>query len=300
MGFVTYEPEASGGDALKPTRLARHLGLSVDTVRERIARMEAEGVIRGYQAYPNFRHLGLLSAAYFFRLSDESRRARTEADLDAIEGLISVTWFLGRDLCVDLSYRSEADRERKLRLVTSLTGDPEPSEFFSRQHAPVARELTNLDWRILRALRGRARHPLPSIADEIGVGYRTVKRHYDRMVEEGSLVNVPLVDPGHGGGLVPVAFLVFLDPDASAKVLSDVTRVFDETMVFGTVPASNHLGNFDVLAFVPSVGAAEEMRRRAAALPGVARIEALPLAGAEDYTHWLDDAIEERIRATGG
>lgn len=299
MGPVSYQP-AVGPDALRTGRLARALGLAPETVRERVARMEAEGVIRGYQVYPNFRHLGLESAAYFFRMTDETRRARTEKDLAAMDGLLSVTWFLGRDMCVDLVYKGPGDLARKLKLMGSMTGDEEPAAFFARQPPAVARPLTNLDWRILRALRGRARHPLPAIAEELGVGYRTVKRHYDRMAREGSFVSVPLVDPASAGGLIPVAFLVFLHSPGDAAALAGVRKLFEDSMMFGDVPGHPRLGNFDLLAFVPSTARAEELRRAAGALPGVARVEALPLAGGSDHADWLDEAIEERIRATGG
>lgn len=204
---------------------------------------------------------------------------------------------IGEAACVDMAYRSAHELASKLRLVAEFTGDAAPIRFYERAMPRVDRTLTALDWRILRALRGRARRPLAEVADELGVTLKTVRRHYDRMAQEGSFFVVPMLDPGAARGLVLFELLVYTGADAAASTSKDVLAALEDHYVYHYVPASRSLGNFDVLLFADSMGAVETLRQRTRALPGVARVDALVFQGWRDYSGWLDARIEETAAA---
>ena len=297
MGFRPYGPRAMAVDHLKASYIAAQIGVEPETVKARLARMETAGFIRFYQVYPNFRHLGLDATAFLFRIPDEDRKASAIARIEPIDGLLEVHNFLGPEMCVDLSHRNPTDLSKKLRLLAEFTGDAAPVRFYERHMPTVDSTLTPLDWRILKALRYRARRPIAEIAQETGVGVRTVRRRLDRMTAEGSLFIVPAVDPGRAPGVLLYELLFYTTPDADASALRRVLGACEERYLYHYVPASQALGNFDVLLFAESTGEIEETRRRCRDIAGVAKVSALVFRGWTEYTDWIDAAIDERIRA---
>jgi len=297
MGFRPYGSRPQNPEAFKPSYLAKRTGVEPETVKARLARMEASGFIRFYQVYPNFRHFGLQGSAYLFRVPDDDRKAEAIQKVEPIDGLVEIHNFLGPEMCVDLSHRGPDDLSRKLRLLAEFTGDAAPTRFYERQMPSVGRALTPLDWRILKALRYKGRRPLAEVADEVGVSPRTVRRRYDRMAAEGSFFIVPAIDPGKAPGILLYELLFYLSPDATESVPGQVLRMLDERYVYHYVPSSKALGNFDVLLYAESAGEIEEVRQKVRSLSGVAKVTALVFRAWREYTEWIDAAIEERMRA---
>lgn len=299
MGVDPYARPPQGPDALKPGAIAKAIGVTPETVRERVQRMEASGLIAGYQAYPNLRHLGLEAGSYLFDLGDEHRRTRVVPALAPVDGILAVHSFMGPEVCVDLSFATPAERSRRLQVLSQLTGDANPTGFVDLVQPAVRRPLTNLDWRIVRALRGRARRSLVEVAEEVGVGYRTVKRHHDRLCGEGSLYLVPMLDPGKEAGLIPFWLLFFLRPDAPRDTPAMARERFGERQLQGMVPTHPRMGNFGFLLVAETPAQVEQFRRDAAAFPGVERASAMVPVDLRDCSGGIDDLIDARIRATG-
>ncbi|HVL88425.1 MAG TPA: Lrp/AsnC family transcriptional regulator [Candidatus Thermoplasmatota archaeon] len=297
MGPFPYAPRANGSDALRPARIAREVGLSPETVRDRIARMEGTGVIAGYEIVPNLRHLGLSADAFLIRPPDEPHRERLRNSLGLVEGLLEVTYFLGTEACVDLSFQTPGQRATRLRALAEASGDPSPLPFLGWRMPAVERSLSHLDWRIVRALRGRAKRSLVEVAEELGVGYRTVKRHYDRMAEEGSFFVKPLLNPAAEPGVVPFVLLFFFEDPADRQAPGRILRALDEHVVFAHPPASLQAGNFDVLVFASSAMDVERLRQKGAAVPGVTRVQALVLTDVDSRMDWIDELLDAKLAA---
>lgn len=296
MGPVAYGLCEGGIDSVRPARIARALGVTPETVRDRVARMEQAGVIAGYEIVPNLRHLGLEATAYLLRPPDESRRNDIRRSLEHVEGLLEVTYFLTPELCVDLAFQTPGQRDRRIRTLAEAAGDPAPVPFMGWAMPAVERQLTPLDWRIIKALRGDAKRSLVEVAEELGVGYRTVKRHYDRMAEERSFFVKPKLDPGAEAGLVPFGLLVFFAPDAPADTSKRVLKELDDHMLFGQAPLSPQFGHLSATLFADSARKVDELRQKAERQPGVARAQALVLTEVQPKMDWLDELIEATSR----
>ena len=276
----------------RPTTIARKIGSTPETVKERLQRMEDSGVIRGYQAYPNPAHLGLSATVYVFENEDPDFKAKAREAVGSMDGLLHVWDLIGPLLGVEVAYRSPAELARRLKLLSLHTGDPEPRRIHDYEFPPVGQPPSPLDWRIIGALRGNARRPITEVADAIGAGYRTVKRRFDRLSADGSLILVPVLDLGRVPGLIPVDLFVYLEQGDDEATVRQILKTFDDRVALSILARdSNHL---HVAVFAESLGEAEELRAQASAMPGVERVSALFFRSVSEHTAWLDDEIASR------
>lgn len=297
MGIRPYGPRPQDIAAGEEAAIAKRLAIDLKTVKSRVARMEESGFLSGYQVVPNLGLLRLKATAYLYRIPDADGKAAALARVALVDGLLEVHDFLGTAACIDVTYASPHELASKVRLVSEFMRDPAPVRFYERHLPAVARDIGSLDWRLIQALRRRARRPLAEVADELGVTLKTVRRRFDRLAEEGSIFVAPMLDPSRASGLVLFELLVYTSPNAPTSTLGDVLRALDDNHVYHYVPASAALGNFDVLLFAQSVAQVEELRKRAKDVSGVARVDALLFQGWSDYSQWLDARIAERSAA---
>ncbi|HLE47025.1 MAG TPA: Lrp/AsnC family transcriptional regulator [Candidatus Thermoplasmatota archaeon] len=294
MGIRPYDRRAKPPEALKPSNIAGAVDASVVTVKERIARMEDVGVIAGYQIFPNLRHLDLGARGYFLRIRTEDGKRNAVDAMAGLAGLIELHDFLGDGVCADFAFQGPDELAEKLAFLSEKSGDASPRRFYDRHMPVVKRRLSALDWRILRALRGRARRPLAEVAEAVGVSGRTVKRRYAMMAREGSFFVVPLLNPAKAEGLILFELLFYLRDPASTATTNAILRAFDEHRVYTYRPASPELGTLDMLLFAKSSEEVERLRRQGGAIPGVAKAEAWLFQGFFDHSAWIDDAIDIR------
>ncbi|HVM45801.1 MAG TPA: Lrp/AsnC family transcriptional regulator [Candidatus Thermoplasmatota archaeon] len=299
MGLQPFQGGARPPDRLRPSRIARELGVSADTVTARIERMQDEGVIRGFEVYPNFGHLGVTATTYHFLVGDRRAKARRLEDVRNVEGVVGIFDFVGSAVCVDLAYRHPRELERKVELVARLLGAQTlPHACFDYAPPPVARPLAGLDWRIVRALRGRARRSPEEVAAELGVSARTIRRRVERMLADGSIDIVPDVATARMSGYVIFEVLITLrgavgDPHALPAPLA---RVFEGALYSAwPVPGRAARPCLTLMLAARSVAELDDMRRAAEALPEVDDVEVLIPAGRFGRSEWIDEAIEARI-----
>lgn len=282
--------------SIKPPVVAKAVGVTLETVKDRLARMERTGLLRGYQVWPNLRHLGLDATAFLFQVRDPARKAAVLRDGAGVEGLLDIHDFVGPAMCIEVSHAGAAGLQRRLGRLAEVTGDASPVPIYGLEMAPVSRPLTNLDWRILRAYRRDARRPPEEVAAQVGVSAKTVRRHFDRMAEEGSLFVVPTFDLGRAEGLLLFALLFRTAPGRDA--IPAIRRAFEHRSVHTYQPTGGILANFDALMFARSAAEMEALRREALALPEVMDASAHVFAGFADHSGWIDEALEAQVKIT--
>lgn len=297
MGIRPYGARPKNPDALKPGHIAQEVGAATNTVKARIARMEDAGLIAGYRLMPNLRHLGLSGAAYYFAAPPDANKKDAMASIEDVEGGLELHDFLGGGFCVDFTYDTEATLDARLQALVAITHEPHPVKFYERDMPRVQRELTGLDWRILRALRSNPTRSLDEVAAELGVTGRTVRRRYARMASEGSFFCVPLIDGSKAEGLFLFELLLYLDPDSFTAAAAAVRKNFQDSQVYAYVPSSPELGHLDLLLFARNTSEVERLRAEAEAIDGVAQADAWLFRGLYDHSAWMDAAIDARIQA---
>lgn len=296
MGIRPYERTPKPLDALQPARIARVTGFSVNTVKDRITRMTELGVIAGYQAVPNLRHLGLQGEAYHLRFANDAAKDEAMPRILAVKGLLELHDFLGQGACADFVFKDAAELKRTLAALSTGAQDGPPRHFYDREMPEVKRALTPLDWRIVQALRANPRAMPADLAPAVGVSARTVKRHLTRMAKEGSLFLVPMIDPSKADGLFLFELLVYLREGTGPRPMAALRAAFNAEHVYAYVPASAELGNFDMLLFARTSAEVEALRRRAEQVDGVVRAEAWLFRAFMGFPTWLDQAIEKAAR----
>ncbi|MBI4393275.1 MAG: Lrp/AsnC family transcriptional regulator [Euryarchaeota archaeon] len=291
MGFQPYTPELPPADAVRPSRLARRVGLGVKATKDRIARMESAGVIAGYSAYPNLRHFPLQWRSFHFRVPEERKAAFVKA-IEPLDGVTGCFQFLGRDVCVDLFFQDDAERDRRLRALSGAAGSS-PWEFYDNYRPPAKRPLSPLDWRIVKALRHDAKKPLSAVAKELRVTPRTVRNRFERMIADGSLWIVPNVDFSKIAGFVAFGLLVYLRPDPP-NAAKAARSAIEPSLIHAWVPPSKELGSFVYFLRARTTGDVDSIAARVRALAGVERVELLIPAARTMSLSWLDEAIDRR------
>jgi DNA-binding Lrp family transcriptional regulator len=73
------------------------------------------------------------------------------------------------------------------------------------------RELSSLDFKIIASLKDNARRPISDIAKVVGVTPKTVRRHLEAMISEGSLALTAPMDSQAGGDLFLITHVILKD-----------------------------------------------------------------------------------------
>jgi DNA-binding Lrp family transcriptional regulator len=297
MGVQPYGPIPRPPACLAPRAVGKALGLSPEAVRDRIQRMEQGGVLCGYEVFPNVRHLGLTSSLLLLRFADEAQADAAAQRIEALEGLTATYSFMGPLLGVDLAHRGSTDFERKVRLLKALAPEAQVEKFMDVPMPPVKRALTNLDWRIVQALRGDALKAHREVAAQVGVSARTVKRHFDRMAKEGSFFVIPMVDPSAVPGLILFELVLHFEPAQGGKAWGEVQALLDANMVCMDRPSEPQATWLAAGLYAQGIGEVDRLRKAAAAVPGVQRAEPFILRASTEDAAWLDEAIATQVEA---
>jgi DNA-binding Lrp family transcriptional regulator len=297
MGIQPYAAEPRDPANLRPGPLSKQLGVTKKTVAERIARMEQDKLIGGYELYPNFRHLGYDATCYYLDLDDEDVATQVFETLKSERGFGSIYTFVGGPMCAMVAYRSPAEQAAQLQTLVKVAGEDRAQKFYDLAMPQVVRPLSRLDWRILQALRGTATKPLSEVARELKVSARTVKRRFERMGAEGSFLITPMLDPSVAEGLMMFALVFYLTPDAGPKAFNAARKAFDGHAVAVDFAANPGMGSFALMVFARSMAEAKGLEKKARALPGVARVRPFFFTAAAENFDWVDEAIAERLKA---
>lgn len=191
----------SGEPRMHARELAKNLGVSRQTVQQRMKVLKRNGVLKAINAVISTYYLDVVHVSIFGR-SSTSSISETLSRLGTSEFTRSVIVTGGNFLYVQGVLRSVAELNRYLEFVKRSAEISAPTVGISppydddvmppsvadggkRKH--MYRELTDLDLRIIASLKGDVRRPTADIAYSLGVTSKTVRRHLEDMISEGLL-----------------------------------------------------------------------------------------------------------------
>ena len=297
MGVQPFADWPRDIDHLRPSHFAKKLGMSVEAAKARVRRMEKEGIILGYELYPNFSHLGYMCVGYLFRLGKPAT-SRTMEDLAAVDGLGIIERYLGSAMGIDVFEKSTAAMDRRVELVSRLLGASAHSRYASYPSAPVGRSPSRLDWRIMLALRGRATRPLSEVAEELRVSPRTVTRRFDRLWAEGSIDTVVRLNTGNVPSLLFANTFVHFKQAPEAAVTQMLHRELDSQWAYCWSPPDKEVANLVMGLVFHSPSHMQETLDRIRAMPNVADAEILLSAQSTTNEAWLTEAMMQAAKSS--
>lgn len=278
--------------------LAKTLKISPRLAKDRVARLEREGFVVGYDVQPNLALLGLKSRTYAFELPTRAdRRARLDA-LPALDGVMGFVDYVSGWLTVTFTFRDEAEHDRRLASVREHLGGIEPLTWFE-PHAPdPGRALTPLEWRILRAIRGDARRPVRDIAQRVGVSTKTVQRRVDRLAAEGAFATfVWLHERFHDEVLLCSLVVRVEDAKAHEAIHALHGRLLADAWARCSAPLLQEGVHYDLVAAPRTPRGLADLIEETARLPGVLDVHG-HLATRTVFTLAWIDAEMDRVAAS--
>lgn len=297
MGILPFG-QPRGLEDLRPGAWARRARVSPKVLRERVVRLREEGVLAGFEAYPNLRHLGLRWTTFHFRIPPGVPKRRVMGDVEAVDGVIAMMNFLGSDLCVDVLHADESDLARRLKVLKALAGAA-PSKWYDNRMPPVRRALERADWRILAALRGRADRSLGDVAAEMHVSEKTVKRRLAAMLARGDADIAPSLDLGRISRVVPFALLYQLPPAHLARASRAILSEHEERYLWAWRPPAATLATFVVVLCATRTQEIEQLREEAEEGSGATTVEAIVPCGGVEAAGWLTRIVANSAPVSG-
>jgi Lrp/AsnC family transcriptional regulator, regulator for asnA, asnC and gidA len=293
--FRPYGPSAGDLSRLNPWVIAKKVGADGATVKLRLDKMKRGGFIHYFQIYPNFRLLGLSAGAYEFDLPDVVEKSAAIEKCALVDGVIEIHNFIGPTICIDFAYLDGRDEGRRLELLRQLTRCGDPEKFYERDMPPVDIELSNVDWRIIKALRYHALNPLSQVARELGLSPKTVRRRFERMTRHGAVIIVPVINPADIPNTVTHTLLLYPTLAQREEVLA---RALGDLGPATFLSRTAGPGNAMLCLAARTISETEENLIKARRIPGMKDAKLLVLKEIREYTQWLDAAIERKIAET--
>lgn len=293
--YRPFGPNAADLSRLNPWVIAKKVGADGNTVKLRLNKMKQSGFIHYFQIYPNFRLFGVKDSAYAFTLPDVLQKQEIIDKCSLVDGVTEVHNFIGPEICIDFAYSDSGEETRRLELFRSLTHCERPERFYERVMPPVEIELSNLDWRIIKALRYHAFKPLSSIAAELGLSAKTVRRRFERMASNNAVIIAPLVNPADIPNTITHVLLLYPTPERWEEVLN---RATEELGASCFLAKSSPPGNAMFCLAARTLAETEENLIRARKIEGMRNVKLLILKEIREFSQWVDSAIERKISET--
>jgi len=218
--------------------IARDLGVDQGTVRSRMRRFQASGILRGW-------YLGVSPGLTGHDLY--SAWLGTEGPVDrsaAIDALLSdpnierVCDYLGPQFSLILFAEKGADLGPAVRRLTSRAGFGVRLLRERLVRVPL-RRLKPTDSSIIACLQTDPWKPYSIVADEVGVSAKTVARRVAAMSEEGLIYLLPSIDLRALTGMIPVELVVqYRHAESKARVNELLVPRLREGLVFSDTSGS--------------------------------------------------------------
>jgi DNA-binding Lrp family transcriptional regulator len=296
VGFRPNGQTSGDLSRLNPWVIAKKVGADGNTVKVRLSKMKSSGFIQYFQIYPNFRLLGVSGTAYLFSIGDVLQKDRIIESCSLVDGVMEIHNFIGPQFCIDFSHQDSRDERRRLELFRSLTSCSSPERFYEWEMPLVEIGLSNLDWRIIKALRYDALRPLSSVAEDLAVTAKTVRRRFERMAQNNAVMIVPVVNPADMPDTITHTLLLYPSPGRHREVLHRAMEEFKDSCFLSYTQSP---GNAMLCLATQTLAGTEDDLIRARKIEGMRDVKLLILKQMREYTQWMDSAIDRKITETG-
>jgi DNA-binding Lrp family transcriptional regulator len=272
-------------------QIARTMGVSPGTVRNRVGQLTRSGVLRGFAVYANLNLLGLRAGSYAVEVSPSLRKSEVLARLARVDGLVFFENFRGSLLGIGIAYAPDQDVGDTLARIDAVAQSPRG--MFSRvNHPPCSVALTQAEWKLVSRLMAGGFRTYGQLARELRTSVRTLKRRLARLDRSAALLSFPQLDYAAITGVVAAGLLVtFREGPAKEGARGRVRQLLDDWTTF--------VGGWEDFEFyrlfLPNVAKATEVGETIRAIPGVGLVRLEFVEGLIDQLHTLKVHVDQHI-----
>jgi len=213
--------------------MAKKLGVSPGTIRNRIEKMYSTGVISGSSVYLNPSLLSLKGGAYAVDVSPNLSKSKVVDKLKSIDGVLFIHNFRGSLVGIQFVYEDEEALKKKLSLIQSVSG-AEKEGIFSRIVLPSCSiSLTDPEWLLISRLSRQPFGSYSQLARELKASARTIRRRLSKLLAARAILSVPTLDYRAISGAVPCDLIVvFTHPATRAEPEKRILQLVADYMVY--------------------------------------------------------------------
>ena len=275
--------------------LSKNLGVTGETVRNRMRKLFETGVLNGVVAQPNPAVLGVKIGAFGMYASPETSRPKLARKLALVDGMQLVATHLDGMIGVVFTHDGGGSLERKLKLMKEIAGGT--GEVFTEVlFPPCDLALKRADWEILAALRPDASKSYGKLAKETGLSAKTVKRRLDRMVSGMAVFSMALHEVRAVVGALEANVVVQYEPGADRSAVDGrIVKELEDNLFYAGVWA-----RYSVYAInVANLDAVEGVERRLGRIPGVREVKGSIIEERLELYDSMDQLIATKLKSSG-
>ena len=201
--------------------LGRLISLSAPAARDRLKRLEAQGILQGFMLTldPNVFHRDEL--VLFFH--DKEFTRREVANALAAPDVAWIGWKLDGGITVGIWPK---DRAQAIDEITAVLSTKPTGQAFTREHRMLVRRLSLIDLTLIDALIDQPRIPMNELIEYTGLSPKTVRKHLERLVETETIFIEPRL-----GALRDSGVLVYQIAVTGRVSVGDVRSIMGEAVL---------------------------------------------------------------------
>jgi len=284
--------------------LADKLKISIQATHRRMQHLKQDGVIHRYISFLSVEYLrtGRVYASGQTEIGDyrEIKRLLKENDmvyvvLVAGENFLNIS-FIPRgmnDLDAIAKYLKDT-----IRIQSPMISIESQVRFggtvLNRRYTGPS-ELSSVDYRIAHALQGDSRKAVEDIANELNLSARTVKRHLDRMIDDGAIEFGLDWNPGYSTGITSLIMVKAKLGADLGKIRNRLNERFGGSLIFTT----SFVNNLDILggySWTPTLMRQKEIVGEIGSMEDVDQTLSTILQDGWVQETWRDRMLRERAR----
>jgi Lrp/AsnC family leucine-responsive transcriptional regulator len=286
----------SANSRIPYAQLAESLHLSVNAVHKRIQLLLETGVIRKFTAKVSLN----ASKAIVVFISGVSSLPSVQDIPEKLKAQGSIYWLAiggGKYLYIGVYLKTINDLAPLLDYIKTEAGIKEPT--VGIMGTPPTSVLTNkpeetlsdLDMRIIQALKDNARKPIADVAEELKVSAKTVRRRLDRMTQH-SLIELSMEWYPDKSNDIMTLIDIHLKSDAKLSVVPMILQKYAPNILFFWTFA-NLPGTVTYAVWTNNMNDLQTLRDHLEKEEGVASIVPNILYTGYIFETWRDDLIQQ-------
>ena len=250
--------------------MAKDLGVDQGTVRKRMKKFQEQRVLKGWYLGVNPGLIGQDVFYAWFEIENEFDKDEAIERLLSLPSLERTCNYLGSKLKMILLCDKGTETEKMVDQLARLAG----AQATLRHHAFLegpALHPTKTDLAIIGNLQADPWKPYSTVAKELGLSAKTVKRRVEKLSEDGGVYMLPIIDLKALHGIIAVDLIVdYVSKESRPKVNERVASYVKEELMFSG--RFGPIGYFSLM--VQNVSKVEQITKWVKRQPGVREAQA--------------------------